>query len=93
MDTPGHHYYLDTTEDLPTLKLTFFHNVSNGNHFKYIIIVAFIIFCFLQGTVSSTDLGAAELDLSSLPSDGTELNVWLPLKKVGRMQNVTGEVQ
>ena len=43
--------------------------------------------------MTSTDMGEVELDLNSLPQDGELLNIWLPLQIVGRMQQVTGEVE
>ena len=43
--------------------------------------------------MTSSDLGSVELDLESVPADGSILNTWLPLQIVGRMQQVTGEVQ
>ena len=43
--------------------------------------------------MTSSDLGAVDLDLDSVPADGSILNTWLPLQIVGRMQQVTGEVQ
>ena len=43
--------------------------------------------------MTSSDLGAVEMELNSVPADGSIFNTWLPLQIVGRMQQVTGEVQ
>lgn len=43
-------------------------------------------------SVSHVDMGEVQLPLTSIPSDGQLLDIWIPMRPVGRMQSVTGEV-
>ena len=42
---------------------------------------------------TDSPMGSVEIPLESIPPDGRPVDNWYPLKKVGRMKDVAGEVR